>query len=195
MYRAEPDPYVYPGTSVLKNLFGIRNDGKLARLERRLTSARADEGLPTGRFDYTHYKSIHRHIFQDIYEWAGKPRTNNIAKGGSPFCRAEFIDLEMTKLLNALRGENHLKGLDYATAAKRAAFYLVELNAIHPFREGNGRTQHSFLGLLLEYAGHPRDLSKIDPNKLLQAAIDGFNGNEAPMVDVISKLPPRNSGD
>lgn len=100
----------------------------------------------------------------------------------------------MTKLLNALRDEKHVKGLDYPAAAKRAAYYLVELNAIHPFREGNGRTQHAFLGLLLEHAGHPRDLSKIDPKKLLQAAIGGFNGDEAPMVDVISNLPPRKSG-
>ena len=115
----------------------------------------------------------------------------NIAKGGSPFCRIEFIDSEMTRLLNALSNEKHLKGLNYAAVATRAAHYLIELNAIHPFREGNGRTQHAFLGLLLENAGHARDLSKIDPQRLLQAAIDGFNGDEAPMIDVISNLPPR----
>jgi cell filamentation protein len=68
MYRAEPDPYVYPGTSILKYLFGIRDCDKLAKLERRLTSARANEGLPKGRLDYAHYKSIHRHLFQDVYE-------------------------------------------------------------------------------------------------------------------------------
>lgn len=194
MYDTDPDPYVYPGSVVLKNLFGIQSAAKLAKLERRLTSARADEGLPAGRLDYAHYKSIHRHLFQDIYEWAGEPRTLNISKGGSPFCRVEFIDSEMNKLLNALRSEKHLKGLDYPTTAKRAAHFLVELNAIHPFREGNGRTQHAFLGLLLEHAGHPRDLSKIDPKKLLQAAIDGFNGDEVPMVEVISNLPSRKSG-
>lgn len=193
MYGAGEDPYVYPGSFVLKNLFGIHSAAKLAKLERRLTSARADEGLPTGSLDYTHYKSIHRHLFQDVYEWAGVPRTLNISKGGSPFCRVDFIDSEMTKLLNALRGENHLRGLDYPAVAKRAAHHLVELNAIHPFREGNGRTQHAFLGLLSEHAGHPRDLSEIDPKKLLQAAIDGFDGDETPMVEVISNLPPRKS--
>ena len=195
MYESDSDPYLYKGTTVLKNLFGICHHTKLEKLERRLTTARARQGLPTGRLDYPHYKSIHRHLFQDVYEWAGEPRTVNMTKGGSPFCRIEFIDSEMSKLFNAIRGEKHLKGLDFQAAAKRAAHYLVELNAIHPFREGNGRTQHAFLGLVLEHAGHPRDLSKIDPKRLLQAAIDGFNGDERPMYKVIFSLPPRPTSD
>ncbi len=70
------------------------------------------------------------------------------------------------------------------------AHFMIELNAIHPFREGYGRTQHAFLGILLAFAGYPRDLSKIDPNALLQAAIDGFNGDEEPMRRAICRLPP-----
>jgi cell filamentation protein len=191
MYESGTDPYIYAGTQILKNLLGIVDRRKLAKVERQFTALRARQGLPPGKLDYAHYRSIHRHLFQDIYAWAGEPRTLNISKGGSPFCRVEFIDSEMTKLLNALRGEKHLQGLDYPATAKRAAHYLVELNAIHPFREGNGRTQHAFLGLLLEHAGHPRDISRIDPKKLLQVAIDGFDGDEALMVEVISNLPPR----
>ena len=60
MYDTDPDPYLYPGTDVLKNLFGIHSAAKLAKLERRLTSARADEGFPNGSFDYAHYKSTSR---------------------------------------------------------------------------------------------------------------------------------------
>lgn len=190
MYGSDIDPYVYPGTHVLKNLFGTTSGSKLAKLERRLTSARADEGLPNGKLDYAHYKSIHRHLFQDVYEWAGEPRTINIAKGGSPFCRVEFIDSQMTKLFADLRAENCLADLDYLQVARRAAYYVIELNAVHPFREGNGRTQHAFLSLLLTRAGHPRDLSRANPKALLQAAIDGFDGDEGPMVRVIANLPP-----
>jgi cell filamentation protein len=189
MYESDSDPYLYPGTFVLKNLLGLLDAGKLAKLERRLTAARADEGLPQGALDYAHYKAIHRHLFRDIYEWAGQVRTVNLAKGGSSFCRTEFIDSQMTKLFSELRREKHLTRLEFAKVAARAAHYLIELNAIHPFREGNGRTQHAFLGLLLENAGHPRDLSKINPAELLQAAIDGFNGDEEPMVRVILSLP------
>ena len=64
MYDTDPDPYVYPGSFVLKNLFGIQSAAKLAKLERRLTSARADEGLPTGRLDYAHYKSRRAAYFE-----------------------------------------------------------------------------------------------------------------------------------
>ncbi len=194
MYEPDTDPYLYPDSRVLRNLLGIHNSAKLAKIERRFTAARADEGLPDGQLDYKHYKSIHRHLFQDVYEWAGEPRTVNMTKGGSPFCRIEFIDSEMIKLFKAIRGEKHFKDLDFHAAAERAAHYLVEINAIHPFREGNGRTQHAFLGLLLAHAGHPRDLSKVDPQRLLQAAIDGFNGDERPMYEVIVSLPPRQTG-
>jgi len=193
MYEADDDPYTYPGTTILKNLLDLKNKRKLATLERLLTSARADQGFPEGRLDYVHYKAIHRHLFQDIYPWAGEPRTVNITKGASPFCRAEFIDGQMTKLLHQLAAENFLQGLAFPAVAKRAAHYIVELNAIHPFREGNGRTQHAFLALLLERAGHPRDLSRLDPAALLQAAIDGFDGDERPMEKVIGALPPRSA--
>lgn len=170
MYESDSDPYVYPGTHVLKNLLGITSGRRLATLERRLTAARADQGLPTGKFDYAHYKSIHHHLFQDVYEWAGKPRTVNLAKGGSPFCRVEFIDGQMNKLFADMRAEKFLAGHDFAHVARRAAYFIIELNAVHPFREGNGRTQHAFLGLLLARAGHPRDLSRANPHTLLQAA-------------------------
>lgn len=191
MYEGDEDPYLEPGTDILRNRLGIRDAAKLEAVEYELTSIRAQQGLPPGRLDYAHYKSIHHHLFQDVYAWAGKPRTVNIAKGGSSFCRVEFIDAQMNKLLGELHAEKFLSGLDYPTAAARAAHYLVEINAIHPFREGNGRTQHSFLSLLLERVGRPRDFSKLNPKKLLQAAIDGFNGDEAPMVRVLQSLPPR----
>jgi cell filamentation protein len=191
MYEGNEDPYLEPGTDVLRNRLGIRDAARLEAVEYELTSIRAQQGVPVGRLDYAHYKSIHRHLFQDVYSWAGKPRTVNIAKGGSPFCRVEFIDSQMNKLLGELRAEKFLAGLDFPAVAQRAAHYLIEINAIHPFREGNGRTQHTFLALLLERAGFPRDFSRIDAKKLLQAAIAGFDGDENPMTEVILNLPPR----
>lgn len=191
MYEGDADPYLYPGTHTLRNRLGIQDAAQLEATEYELSAIRAHQGLPSGSLDYAHYRAIHRHLFQDIYDWAGEVRTINIAKGGSPFCRVEFVDGQMTKLFDRLRTERRLAKLDFLTFARKAAHYLVELNAIHPFREGNGRTQHAFLGLLMEMAGHPRDLSKVDPESLLQAAIDGFNGNEQPMIDVITSLPSR----
>ncbi len=105
MCEPDTDPYLYLVSRVLRNLLGIHNAAKLATFERRFTAARADEGLPHGQLDYKHYKSIHRHLFQDVYDGAGEPHTVNMTKGGSPFCRIEFIDSEMTKVFKAIRSE------------------------------------------------------------------------------------------
>ena len=75
------DPYVYAGTSVLRNRLGILNADELDRLERQLVRERILEGIPSGDFDLRHLKAIHHHLFQDIYEWAGKIRTVEISKG------------------------------------------------------------------------------------------------------------------
>jgi cell filamentation protein len=158
-----------------------------------LTSARADQGLPDGQLEYVHYKAIHRHLFQR-HLCLGWPAANSEhVQGRLAVLPSRFIDGQMTQLLDQLAAENFLQGLVFPAAAKRAAHYIVELNAIHPFREGNGRTQHAFRALLLERAGHPRDLSRINPAALLQAAIDGFDGDERPMEKVIGALPPRRS--
>ena len=80
----EGDPYVYPGTFVLRNRLGIKNYKRLDRVERSMVSQRISEGVPDGKFDLAHLQAIHRHLFQDIYDWAGELRTLEINKGGSP---------------------------------------------------------------------------------------------------------------
>ena len=72
MYGAEPDPYCYPGTTVLINRLGTTDQSILNAFEAEMTSQRAAEPLPIGRLSYTHYRAIHRHFFQDVYAWAGK---------------------------------------------------------------------------------------------------------------------------
>ncbi len=80
-----------------------------------------------------------------------------------PFCKAEFIAAEMDKRFAAINGENNLRGLDAATFAARAAEHIGELNAIHPFLDGNGRALRAFLENLAEQAGHHIDLARVDP--------------------------------
>jgi cell filamentation protein len=140
MYQAEADPYCYPGTTVLINRLGLRTQAQLEAFEAEITAQRASEPLPAGRLSYTHYRAIHRHLFQDVYAWAGKVRTIRIAKQGNVFCYPEYIDREMRRLFAELFRQRHLRGLDADSFAKKAELLLAELNAIHPFREGNGRT-------------------------------------------------------
>ncbi len=102
MYDSTPDPYCYPGTSVLKNLLGLREQAQLDAFEALITAQRAEEPLPRGRLGYAHYRAIHRHLFQDVFAWAGRLRNVRIAKGGSMFCYPEHIDSEMRKLFDGL---------------------------------------------------------------------------------------------
>jgi len=108
-----------------------------------------------GNFDRAHLQAIHKHIFQDVYEWAGKLRTVEIAKPGSPFFAFErFLVPSLDTLTAQLKAQGQLRGLAADDFAMRAGHYLGEVNAIHPFREGNGRTQQEFVRELGLKAGH-----------------------------------------
>lgn len=188
MYAAVPDPYCYSGTTVLKNVPGLRDVEALEAYELVLSRERATQPLPSGKLSVSHYRAIHHHLFQDVYPWAGRFRTVRIAKGGSMFCYPEHIASEMRRLFADLRGRAFLRGATAEEFAVRSAHFLAELNAIHPFREGNGRTQLSFLSLLAAQAGHPLRIERLDPHVFLDAAVTSFSGNEVPLVDVIADL-------
>ena len=106
-----------------------------------------------GLFGVAHYLAIHKHLFQDVYDWAGNIRTVRISKDGSPFCFPENVESQMKSLFGDLAKARHLRGLSADDFATKAAHFLAVLNAIHPFREGNGRTQLTFLTLLAERPG------------------------------------------
>ncbi|MGA9108209.1 MAG: Fic family protein [Bryobacteraceae bacterium] len=151
------DPYLYPGTNVLKNLRGLTDPNLLQRFEARRTHRRLAELIDTplaGGFDVAHLKAIHRYIFQDVYEWAGQFRTVNLSKGGHLFGLATFLEPALQQILAKLATEKHLVDLDVEMFSNRAAYFLGELNAAHPFREGNGRTQREFIRELGLKAGH-----------------------------------------
>jgi cell filamentation protein len=188
MYEGGPDPYCYRGASVLKNRLGLRDQQKLDAFEALITAQRAEEPLPQGRLGYAHYKALHRHLFQDVYAWAGKPRTVRIAKGGNMFCYPEHIGGEMRSLFAGLSRDRFFSGLTRTEFARGAARFLAQLNAIHPFREGNGRTQLTYLTLLASHAGHPLALERLVPNVVLPAMIASFKGDEAPLASLIVAL-------
>jgi cell filamentation protein len=151
------DPYLYPGTNVLKNLRGLTDPKLLERFEARRTQRRIAELIDTlvpGRFDVGHLEAIHRCIFQDVYEWAGQFRTVNMSKGGHLFGVAAFLEPAVQETLYKLATENYLVDLDAAMFADRAAYSLGELNAAHPFRDGNGRTQRQPQGRSFAISPH-----------------------------------------
>lgn len=188
MYESGPDPYCYPGTNVLRNRLGLRDQAQLDDFEALVTVQRSEEPLPGGRLGYAHYRAIHKHLFQDVFAWAGEVRTVRISKGLSVFCYPEHITGEMQKLFERLRAAKFLKGLSVEEFARQSAHVLAELNAIHPFREGNGRTQLVYLTLLADRAGHPLMLARMDPKSMFAATIMSFDGDETPLAALIESL-------
>jgi cell filamentation protein len=188
MYETPDDRYCYPGTTVLKNRADLRDQIELDKFEAIAVAKRFDEPLPVGRLNYAHYRAIHRHFFGDVYSWAGRLRTVRVTKGNSTFCYPEYIGREMKKLFRQLEADNNLRDLTAESFAKGAAQLLATLNAIHPFREGNGRTQNVFLEILADRAGHPLDFERLNPPDMLQAMISSFGGDDGPLERLILQL-------
>ncbi len=180
------DPYVYPGTGVLRNKENIRDARELEAFERIATANRMETLPDDTPITAEGYREIHRYIFQDVYDWAGKTRTVDLAKNDDLFCLAAYVDQELAKRFEAIRTEGGLRGLSAESFAARAADHISELNAIHPFREGNGRTQRAFLFVLGRQAGHEVDIVRIDPQAWNDASRESFRtGESRPVRDVI----------
>lgn len=192
MPREFADPYTYPGTRVLRNIPGIRDDATLRDFEYEQTKLRIEElrenPIP-GKFDLEHLKAIHAHVFQDVYEWAGKTRTVNISKNGDAFAQPAFIDGAGRQLGEAIAKENNLQGLEKPQFVERLALYYSDWNALHPFREGNGRTTRELIGQIAREAGYELDQTRIDNTKdqWNDAARRSFHGDLAPVKEILTE--------
>lgn len=188
VYAAEPDPLCYPGTTVLRNRENITFQEDLDQFELSMFLLRSEEDWPAGQLDYAHYRALHHHLFQDVYEWAGQPRRIRIGKGANWFCYPEYIDGQMERIFGELAAEGLLAGLSRVRFSASAAHYLAEINAIHPFREGNGRTQLALLAILAENAGFRLNADALERDEVIQAMIDSFAGDEAPLAALVDRL-------
>jgi cell filamentation protein len=173
-YGSDQSRYCYPGTDVLVNKANIRDPEKLIQFEIKVTGIRIAELIErpvAGAFDLPHLQKIHYYIFQDVYPFAGKIREENVAKGTFTFAQVKYIVPSAEKLFRQLHDERCLKGLTRAEFAKRAAFYMAELNVLHPFREGNGRTLREFIRTLALNAGYKLDWGCLDHETILRALV------------------------
>jgi len=185
------DPYLYPGTDVLQNVAGLRDPERLAALEANATAARLaelDASPIQGRFDAVHFKAIHRYIFQDVYAWAGAVRTVNISKHGALFGAAAFVETALDAVLGRLPGENYLRATDLERFALRAGFYLGEVNAVHPFRDGNGRAQREFIRQLGFDAGFEIDWGRTNQEQMMAASRASFAAGDSSSLAALIRV-------
>ena len=188
---SDPDPYVYPGTGVLRNKLDIRSEAALDEIERNVVAVRTRRNVPTGAFDLAHLRAIHRHLFQDIYDWAGELRTVEIGKEGHQFQFRRFIETGMADVHRRLVAADFLTGLDLAGFAAGAAEIVGDINYVHPFREGNGRTQLQYLRLLADRAGHPLDLTGLDRDAWMAASRAAHRADYAGFAAEIARIARR----
>ena len=123
--------------------------------------------------DFRYLRRLHKEIFGDIYTWAGEVRNVNINKG-TMFCSHLFITQQAEYIFGRLKKENYLRKCSEEEMPLRLSYYLSEINALHPFREGNGRTQRLFIEILAERAGYEVDFSNITAEEMIQASADSF---------------------
>jgi cell filamentation protein len=185
------DPYTDPATGLLRNKLGITTAAELDRVEAEVTSLRLvqlrEHDLP-GDYDLAHLQAFHRFIFSDIYPWAGQLRTVAIAKEDL-FCLPQHIEGFAEDVFGKLaRRDNHLRGLGRTDFLDKAADLLADLNAIHPFREGNGRSQRAFMAQLSRSAGHPILWEGMDPELNIRASQAAHRGDNGPLRQMLEQL-------
>ena len=170
----------WPGTKVLRNKLGLRNAKDLEKAEYQVTSDRTRDAhqFPPTRAGY---QALHRHLFSEVFEWAGELRTVNFTKDGTQFAAARFLDSTLDKVFADLAARHYLQSLPGERFAAAAAHHVSELNVIHPFREGNGRAMQLSLGQLAVQAGHTLDTTRMPGPAWIEASIRGYEGDEQPL--------------
>lgn len=171
--------YCYVGTDILINLLHITNAEDLYNAERELVAFRLasfyDKPLK-GKLDFHYLKSIHKYLFQDIYRWAGEIRTCNIAKRDL-FCLAEYIESFANEIFSKLKEERYFLDYDNDTTLDKLVVLFADLNALHPFREGNGRSQRLFIESLAKINGISLDLANVSKRDMIIASHESINGD------------------
>lgn len=188
-FQQAQDPYLDPFWAILKNNVGARTQRELDTAEHNLVHVSATvlaaNPIPGG-FDLDHLRAIHRHLFQDVYPFAGELRVIDMHKADDPgggFFPHQRLRDGANNVFGPLAEERHLRGLNRQDFVARAGHYLDSVNHLHPFREGNGRTQRVFFSQLATQAGHHIDWTTITPEQNVTASRAG----ETALVDLLDK--------
>jgi len=185
------DPYVYPGTGVLRNNLEIRDLAELAVAEAdivRAALAILAEKPFLGSYDLAHWQAFHRRIFGGLYPWAGELRTVQIAKPNAFYARPEHIADYAQDVFAKLGEERHLVDLDRQTFLDRLTHYHAEMYAVHPFREGNTRSLRTFLGQLAAAAGHRVGWEHLDHKQSFAANVKSLNGDNEQLKELLDTI-------
>jgi cell filamentation protein len=181
----------YPGTTVLINKLDIREQELLCEAESIIVtscSAKAEKELEFIGVDFDFYKGLHKLIFGDLYDWAGTVRTINISKKGTVFCDHNELERLGKLRFERLKAQDFFRGMEYDEFVSEIAELYHELNMLHPFREGNGRTLRLFITLLVRNADHDIDFALCDADMLAIATIKAAHGDTSLLKAVFAEI-------
>lgn len=191
------DPYVDPETGVLINKLGHTDPQALLEDETEAAYQRILQlGLQpiAGNFDFEHLKKIHQFILQDVYDWAGTLRTRDTGAVGMnlPHCRPEHIENQAAFIFRGIAKDNFPQGLPKDRAVDRLAYHWGETTVLHPFRDGNSRTQRVFFDELLKSSGWTIDWQKVHASAVQAARYVAMEATHTPLRDVLAPGVHRN---
>lgn len=150
------DPYLINDSCLINDL-GFKDTASLNEAESALTKITMAELVRepvVTTWDLAHLKEIHRRIFEDVYPFAGKTRVCEISKGGKLFLPHQQIEEKANEVFSWLVKEDLFQGLSAESFGQKAGGFMAQVNIIHPFREGNGRTQRVLIDQLAKQAGN-----------------------------------------
>lgn len=179
-YQLVNNLFYYEGSDIPKNRFDIQDAQIIHEIEKELLEEAYgiyfDELNETTLFDEEYFISLHQRTFESLYDWAGKYRDFNMAKGESRFCQGEFVQSSAKKIFEELKKENYLKDFEHKAKeefAQRLAYYKCEINALHPFYELNGRVTRMFFDMIVAFNGYKFiDYSSVTPLEYIDSAIE-----------------------
>lgn len=169
------------------NLQGITDKKQYDAFEKRMVQERDLTRPRMTKFTYAEFKDQHRHLFQNVWSWAGTPRTYTTGRDSAPFAAPEYIESWMEQQFSDLHKDGLLKGLPKEKFVERAAHYVNEINACHPFVEGNGRLTRAFLADLCHHNNYRLDQTRLTKDQWYEASRQGFHGNNKPFEQAISE--------
>lgn len=143
----------------------------------------------TGMWDLHHRQHSHHHIFQDVFEWAGKLRTADMAKDCNVSCRPQFIE-SAADIFRDLAATRHRRDLPRTEFVAAGGELLSKVDSLHPFREDIGRPQRAFLSRMAAQAGWRIDWTLLEPERSITASVASFRGGDRPMVELLNEWSP-----
>ena len=173
MYDAINSKYTYKGTDILKNKLGIKDEKLLKEYETRIVAFKiATISTVILPMDYTpeRLKFIHKYLFDDIFYFAGEYREENITKGNFRFSEFEYIEENIQRIFNNIKIDE-MRKMSFNDFVKQISYIMTELNVLHPFREGNGRTIRELVREICFDCGYVIDWYEINHDDILRASI------------------------